>query len=110
MNYGRRPDAEGASGIGSWVNIMEFLAILSIPTNIAAIYFSGGSGYNKTSDSPVTIYLADKSGDYWNRGNIILLIVAVEHALIVMKLLLAGLIPDVPKKVLVAESKRPKLI
>jgi hypothetical protein len=43
--YSRRPDAEGANGIGDWQSIVEFLAFISIPTNFAAIYFSDGKGY-----------------------------------------------------------------
>jgi Calcium-activated chloride channel len=87
---------------------MEFLAMLSIPTNLGAIYFSGGNGYANTgadADSPVVVWLLDENS-FWTRGNIILLIVAVEHVLILIKVLLANLIPDVPGSVLAAEKKR----
>ena len=43
--YTRRPDAKGASNIGAWTGIVEFLGLLSIPTNFASIYFSNGGGY-----------------------------------------------------------------
>lgn len=103
--YTRRPIAEVANGIGAWVNIMEFLAMVSIPTNLAAIYFSDGEGFGKKGQSPVTIWLLDHDS-FWDRGNIILLIVAVEHALFVIKILLAIAIPDVPSSVLSEEAKR----
>ena len=45
--YNRRPVAEGASGIGAWLSIMEFLAMVSIATNFAAIYFSDGEGWGQ---------------------------------------------------------------
>lgn len=97
--YSRRPIAEGASGIGSWVNIMEFLAMLSIPTNFAAIYFSDGGGFGKNGESPVVIWLRNHN-IFWNKGNIILLIVGVEHLLFIIKILMAIAIPDVSNKVL----------
>ena len=108
LQFGRRPEAEGTGSIGSWINIMEFLAMLSIPTNLAAIYFSGGNGYGNNgseTDSPVVMWLMDK--DYfWTRSNVILLIVAVEHALLLIKIFLATIIEDVPTSVVRAEKKR----
>ena len=103
--YSRRSIAEGASGIGSWVNIMEFLAMLSIPTNFAAIYFSDGGGFGSKGESPVTLWLRNHD-HYWSRSNIILLIVAVEHLLFAIKIILAIAIPDVPNSVLAEEAKR----
>ena len=103
--YSRRPIAEGASGIGAWLNIMEFLAMVSIPTNFAAIYFSDGEGFGKKGQSPVSIWLSSRD-EFWNRGNVILLIVAVEHALFVIKILLSLAIADVPTKVLADEARR----
>lgn len=111
LQFGRRPDAEGTGSIGSWISIMELLAMLSIPTNLASIYFSGGSGYGNTgveADSPVVNWLMDKP--FWSRGNIILLIVAIEHALLLIKIVLANLIPDVPTSVVNAEKKRQQTI
>ena len=112
IQFGRRPDAEGASSIGSWISIMELLAMISIPTNLAAIYFSGGNGYGNTgagADSPVTLWLMQKEHTFWTRSNIILLIVAVEHALLLIKIVLANLVPDVPATVLAAEKKRSEV-
>lgn len=106
--YSRRPIAEGASGIGSWVNIMEFLAMLSIPTNFAAIYFSDGGGLGDKGESPVVIWLRSNN-IFWNKGNIILLIVGVEHLLFIIKIVMAVAIPDVPAKVLAEEAKRVQI-
>jgi len=103
--YSRRPIAEAVSGIGSWVNIMEFLAMLSIPTNFAAIYFSDGGGFGETGESPVVLWLRSHN-IFWNKGNIILLIVGVEHLLFIIKIVMAVAIPDVPNRVLAEETKR----
>jgi hypothetical protein len=87
---------------------MEFLAMLSIPTNLAAIYFSGGSGYGNNgpeTDSPVVMWLMEKD-TFWTRSNVVLLIVAVEHALLLVKVFLATIINDVPSSVIAAEKKR----
>lgn len=108
LQFGRRPNAEGTGSIGSWINIMEFLAYLSIPTNLAAIYFSGGNGYGNNgsdTDSPVVMWLMDNDS-FWTRSNVILLIVAVEHALLLVKIFLATIIDDVPQGVIAAEKKR----
>lgn len=55
--YKRRPIAEGGNSIGAWHHTMEFLAMVSIPTNLAAIYFAE-SGYGKKAASPVVMYLS----------------------------------------------------
>jgi hypothetical protein len=39
--YSQRTKPEGASGIGAWLPIMEFLAVICIPVNCAIIYFTG---------------------------------------------------------------------
>ena len=45
----RRFVAEGAKGIGSWLNIMEFMSFVCIPINIAIIYFAAdGPGTEST--------------------------------------------------------------
>jgi hypothetical protein len=87
---------------------MEFLAMLSIPTNLAAIYFSGGNGYGNNgpeTDSPVVMWLMNKD-TFWTRSNVILLIVAVEHVLLLIKVFLATIIDDVPSSVIADEKKR----
>ena len=45
---------------------------------------------------------------YWTRTNIILLAIAFEHLIIGVKQVIQTLIPDVPKSVRKAESKRLK--
>ena len=42
--YSKRNFAEGASGIGSWLPIMELISMISIPINVAIIYFTGYKG------------------------------------------------------------------
>ncbi len=39
--YSRRGFAESASGIGTWLEIMEMISFLCIPINCAMLYFTG---------------------------------------------------------------------
>ena len=43
---------------------------------------------------------------FWTRTNIILLAIGLEHVIIGLKVVIALLIPDVPKAVKLAEEKR----
>jgi len=45
----RRFLAQGAQGIGSWLDIMEFMSFICIPINIGIIYFAAdGPGTDST--------------------------------------------------------------
>ena len=100
----RRFVAEGASGIGSWLNIMEFMSFICIPINIAIIYFAAdGPGLPST----IVTNLREKS-DFWTDKNIILFVVGLEHVILVLKAFIAVVIPDVPAKVISDEFKRDK--
>ena len=54
-------------------------------------------------------YLHEKDPTFWNRANIILLAILVEHAVIGLKIVIAAIIPDVPRKVTEDEFKRVKI-
>lgn len=54
-HYSRRFVAQGASGIGSWVGVMELISMVSIPINVAILLFTakgqdkdGDIGYSET--------------------------------------------------------------
>ena len=98
----RRFLAQGAQGIGSWLDIMEFMSFVCIPINIGIIYFA--------ADGPKTESHFVKSirgeGDSWSDARIILLIVGIEHLIMAFKALVAVAIPDVPEIVIHAENKR----
>jgi len=38
--YSRRFQAKGASGIGSWINVMELISMVAIPINVAILLFT----------------------------------------------------------------------
>ena len=48
--------------------------------------------------------------DYWTYANIIMFLVLIEHLLLFIKIVIAGLIPDVPRTVIEDEKKRPKIL
>jgi hypothetical protein len=43
--YSRRFVPEGASGIGAWIDVIEFLVIISIPINCAIMFYTGQNSY-----------------------------------------------------------------
>jgi len=40
-NFSRRRVSQGASSIGSWLNVMELFAVLCIPINMAILFWVG---------------------------------------------------------------------
>lgn len=105
----RRDKCEGASGIGVWLTIMEILAILCIPVNAAIIYFTGDSTYTEVGKSSYVKYMEGLDAELWSVKNIILLLILVEHLLLLVKVIIAALIPDVPSKVVKDEKERPRI-
>ena len=55
-------------------------------------------------------FLQKRNPNFWNRANIVLLALLVEHIIIGLKIVVALLIPDVPKSVQQAEMHRVKVI
>ena len=51
QKYSRRMRCESANGIGKWIDVMEFLACVCIPINMAIVYFTGTSTWNKVGTS-----------------------------------------------------------
>jgi len=107
--YSRRFVAQGASGIGSWTGVMELISLVSIPINVAILLFTakgadtkGDYGYSETVK-----YVLDMDFSIFE---VVLLLVMVEHCLIGLKVMMATLIPDVPKDVEDEERTRPKLV
>lgn len=80
--YSRRMTAEGANGIGAWLPIMEFVAMVSIPVNVALIYWTGNI---ETGMSSLVEVLSLRDSERWTPFNIFLLCVALEHVLIFLK-------------------------
>ena len=107
--YSRRFTAQGASGIGSWNGVMELISMVSIPINLAILLFTG-KGQDLDGDyghSETVNYLLKT--DKYSLFEVVLLLILVEHCLLGIKIVMATLIPDVPKEVELEERRRPKL-
>ena len=55
-------------------------------------------------------YFHKRDPEFWNRANIILVCILMEHIVIGLKVVVAGIIPDVPTYVHIAEQKRSLII
>ena len=89
----RRPRYRGATGIGSWLNVLEFLTVFSVVTNMLILFFS----------SSVT---RDALGNTFSLTNVLLIVVFVEHLLFALKLGIAIGIDDVPRWVERARTRQ----
>jgi len=88
-----RPEYRGASGIGAWYNILEFLGIASVLTNCLLIGFSVDSIADAFGGMPLTLASQRISQvPYYT----LIVIVVIEHFLLGTKFLLAYMIPDMP--------------
>ena len=101
--------------------IMGFISYFAIPCNTLIILFcrfpSVPVGWNQDLDnikqeekSILAQYLQEKDPWYWNRANIFLLAIAMEHLVIALKIVIALVIPDVPYKVQEDEYRRIKIV
>ena len=117
--YGKRNHAEQSSGIGNWMAVFEFISYFAIPVNLGILLYArdpqneSGVGYFQNLDevtieeqSAMTRWLMNK-GEYWTRTNIFILAIVVEHLIIALKIVIAVLVPDVPKVVQESEKCRP---
>ena len=111
--YSKRTTSEGASGIGSWLPIMELISMICIPINVATIYWTGYTN----RPSVLVQFLKGRDEErieggerpVWTNENIILFLILMEHVILALKILLAVLIPDVPQKVLFEEYRQEKI-
>ena len=62
--YSKRTIAEGASGIGTWLPIMELISMVCIPINVAMVYWTGMEG----EDSALVKALAKRDEARVNDG------------------------------------------
>lgn len=100
--YKRRFPSEGSPGIGNWIGAMEFLSFVCIPVNMCVMYFI-------SEPSRSALIVASLNPEIFTPTNVILLFVAVEHALIALKIIVGQAIPDVPQNVLDSEGIRGKI-
>jgi len=106
-HYGRRNFAQGTGGIGNWNSIMAFVSYVSIPVNVLILLlcrFPTGVGIfqdldnlKDSEESVLTQYMHKREDrSFWNRANIILLAILMEHVVIGIKIIISKVIPDVP--------------
>ncbi|XP_028670428.2 anoctamin-10-like [Erpetoichthys calabaricus] len=79
----KRPFLEPAANIGVWQLAFETMSVVALITNCALIGMS----------PPVRLAFRDAEAD------LILLVVAVEHALLALKFVLCLIIPDIPREI-----------
>jgi hypothetical protein len=110
-SYSRRFLAQGASGIGSWTGVMELISLVSIPINVGILLFTTNGkdelGEFEYSATVKFFMERDKSRTLFE---VVLILVLVEHVLLGIKVIMAQLIPDVPRDVLKDERTRPKVM
>lgn len=115
--YSRRVKAQGASGIGVWLSIVEQMSFLAIPINTCIIYFGTDTASVVNSDGTVTSvtehpskqlsWLTKDDPELWTPENILLLVVGVEHLLIALKYFINSIISDVPRHIEKLDKKLP---
>lgn len=105
--YARRIKADGGTGIGVWLDIVEMLTFIAIPCNACIIYFVGDQSATGTGESKLVTWLSDLDPDLWTPVNILLLIVAIERGILILKFLLNAFIPDVPHHIKKELKKLP---
>jgi anoctamin-10 len=86
--YYRRPLAVSSSNIGSWLYVLEALSIFSVITNCFLIFVSL---LNDQTAGRISFFPPS-----WGIFEFFVMMVLVEHAMIVLKLIIAVLIPDHP--------------
>ncbi|XP_067948258.1 anoctamin-10-like isoform X2 [Watersipora subatra] len=87
----QRPFAKPAAGIGAWETVFETMSYIAIITNSAII---GLCIYKQKA------FLPDISGFY-----LLLFVMALEHLLIIIRTIIARVIPDAPKWVQIAAAR-----
>lgn len=109
----------GSNGIGLWVMVMEFFAIVCIPCNISILYFTGNAikvydeatGKNNTTvQVNLRNSLSARDPEFWTPIMIAALMIILEHVLVGVKIIIAAAIPDVDSKTVEAELKRRDVI
>ena len=115
--FGRRNRAQCTSSVGNWQSIMGFISYIAIPINVIILLFcrfpkvqvgaeQDLDNITFKEESVLVQYLKERDDLFWNRANIILLAILMEHVIIGLKIVIASIIPDVPKKVIEDEFRR----
>ena len=118
--YGRRNVAVCASGVGNWLQIIGFISFFAIPINLCVLLYARSPTTETVGafqdldeigideQSAMVRWLTTRDAEFWTRANILGLAIIVEHVIIAFKVVIALVIPDVPKSVEKAEMRRPE--
>lgn len=79
----RRGEAIMITDIGIWMRILELLSIVAVTNNCAYLFFA---------TDQLERYVDDRTGQ-------LLLVICVEHAVLIIKAVLQGCVPDMPEYV-----------
>ena len=119
--YGRRNFAQGTSGIGNWNAVMGFVSYVAIPINVLILllcrfpkvpvgFFQNLDALEEAEESVMVQYLHSKDALFWNRANIILFAIFMEHIVIGLKIVMSIIIPDMPASVEKDEARREMVL
>eukprot|EP00002_Diphylleia_rotans_P002752 TRINITY_DN1177_c0_g1_i1.p1 TRINITY_DN1177_c0_g1~~TRINITY_DN1177_c0_g1_i1.p1 ORF type:complete len:696 (+),score=177.06 TRINITY_DN1177_c0_g1_i1:52-2139(+) len=96
----RRPEYQAAEDIGTWYKILEIIGIFAVVTNALVI--------SQTSEQ------LEELMDENDGKKVLFVAVAIEHAILILKFVIAWLIPDVPgwvrKELAVQEYAKSRII
>lgn len=98
LNYSQKPRWSGAMGIGSWLYVFEAMSILCIVTNSMVLLLTS-KGICEVGD-----WFLDCQKEFHIGGGIdvnakLLTVIFFEHIFVVMKIVIAYAIPDVPHNI-----------
>jgi len=85
-----KPFYRGADDIGGWYTILEVLSTIAVITNVLLIGFSFPTLYDLLQDSYAVLWT----------------VVILEHVIILVKFLIASLVPDVPENIRTVIAKQ----
>lgn len=96
---------------------MNFVSFVAIPINVLILLLcrfpkqqvgvtQDLDGLTVEEESPMVQYFVKRDPYFWNRANIVLFCIFLEHIVIGLKVVIAMVIPDVPRVVTEAENIR----
>ena len=119
--YQRRGSAIGSDGIGNWDAVIRFITLIAVPINLCVMLYArhpdedevgilqDQDSINLEQHSDLTNFLMTRPSKFWTRTNIIILLFGLEHILIAIAIVIDIAIPDVPSRVVKAETNRKYL-
>ena len=100
---------------------MGFVSYVAIPINVLILllcrfpkvpvgFFQNLDALDEAEESVMVQYLHSKDALFWNRANIILFAIFMEHIVIGLKIVMSIIIPDMPASVEKDEARREMVL